>query len=160
MEQSDELWSRYFEAFMVSKFSLCKDSSEVLSNLFNEFQELKIRRRVIELHAFIRYCGLDSKLLTVLRFVDSMHQKSRPMSRALDRTGILPYFHGENNLLTSLMIDSLYKTVYDVCQDKTDTSRCSSILGEMSSYYHAMVSWLSAEIRLTHCDIALFSFRY
>ena len=142
MEESDELWTRYSEALMVSKFSLRKDSSQsikVLSDLFSDFQALEIRRRLIELHACIRYCGLDSELLKVLRFVDSMHQKSRPMSKALDRTGILPYFNGENNLLTSLMIDSLYKSVYDVCQESADASQSSSILGEMSSYYHAMV---------------------
>ena len=144
MENSDKLWSRYFETLMVSKFSLRKDSSQsikVLSNLFVELRTLHIHRRVIELHAYIRCCGLDSKLLAVLRFVDSMHRKSRSMSNALDKTSIVPYFHGENKLerLSLLLIDSLYKSVYDVCQEGT-AIQSSDILGEMSSYYHAMVS--------------------
>ena len=154
MEESDELWIRYSEALMVSKFSLRKDSSQsikVLSDLFIDFQALEIRRRVIELHAYIRCCGLDSKLLAVLRFVDSMHQRSRPMSKALDKTGIVPYFHGGSSLLSSLMIDSLYKSVFDVCQEKADTSQSSSILGEMSSYYHAMVSWLRSITVTLYC---------
>ena len=144
MEESDELWTRYSEALMVSKFSLRKDSSQsikVLSDKFIGFQALEIRRRVIELHACIRYCGLDSKLLAVLRFLDSMHERSKKLSKTLDKTGIVQYFHGENSL-SSLMIDSLYTSVYDACYERADTSRCSSILGEMSSYYHAMVSQL------------------
>ena len=90
MEQ-DKLWTRYFESLMVSKFSLdSEDSSQsikVLSDLFSDFQQLKIHRRVIELHAYIKYCGLDSKLLAVLRFVDSMYQRSRAMSDAVDKKG-------------------------------------------------------------------------
>lgn len=142
MRKSDELWARYFESLMVSKFSLRKDSPQsiqVLSNLFNELRTLEISRRVIELHAYIRCCGLDSKLLAVLRFVDTM--QSRPMSK--DKTSIVPYFHGDNKLesLCVLMIESLYETVLEVCQEETDVSQRSSVLGKMSSYYHAMVSW-------------------
>ena len=145
MEQStrDKLWTRYFEALMVSKFSLhSEDSSQsikVLSDLFSDFQQLKIHRRVIELHAYIKYCGLDSKLLAVLRFVDSMYQRSRAMSDAVDKKGIVPYIHGGKKLVSSLVINSLYMSVYDACQSKRDTFR---ILKEMSSYYHAMVSQL------------------
>ena len=144
MEQSDDLWTRYSEALMVSKFSLRKDSShgiKILSSLFIGFQALEIRRRVIELHAYIRYCGLDSKLLAVIRFLDSMHKQSRTLSSTLDKTGIVQYFDDESSRLSSLMIESLYTTIcYDVCQERANTSRCSNILGEMSSYYHAMVS--------------------
>ena len=103
MEQ-DKLWTRYFESLMVSKFSLdSEDSSQsikVLSDLFSDFQQLKIHRRVIELHAYIKYCGLDSKLLAVLRFVDSMYQRSRAMSDAVDKKGIVPYIHGGKKLVT------------------------------------------------------------
>ena len=76
MEQ-DKLWTRYFESLMVSKFSLdSEDSSQsikVLSDLFSDFQQLKIHRRVIELHAYIKYCGLDSKLLCGQYAVYNIH---------------------------------------------------------------------------------------
>ena len=145
MEKSahDKLWTRYFEALMVSKFIDSKDSSQsikVLSDLFSDFQPLEIRRRVIELHAYIKYCGLDSKLLAVLRFWDCMHRRLTAMSDTLAQESIVPYFHGGKNRVSSLVISSMYKSVFDTCQSKDDTS---TSLQEMSSYYHAMVSQLA-----------------
>ena len=146
MEQSahDKLWARYFEALMVSKFSLhSEDSSQsiiVLSDLFSDFQPLEIRRRVIELHAYIKYCGLNSNLLTVLRFVDNMHRRSEAMSDTLAKESIIPYFHGGKNLVSSLVINTMYKSVFNTCQSKDGTS---TSLQEMSSCYHAMVSQLA-----------------
>ena len=154
MRKSDDLWARYFESLMASKFSLRKGNSQsiqVLSNLFNELRTLKICRRVIELHAYINFFGLDSELLAVLRFIDIM--QSRLVSK--DKMSIVSYFHGENKLepLSLLMIDSVYESVHEVCQEGIDATRKSHTLGEMSSYYHAMVSCL----RLHAVYLLLFS---
>ena len=161
MEQSDELWSRYFEALIVSKFSLHSEHNlqtiKVLSDMFSDFQELEIRRRVIELHAYIKYCGLESNLLTVLRFLDSMYQRSRAMSNTLDSKSIVPYFHGGKNDIVSLVISSMYTSVCDACQSKEETSR--KTIGEMSAYYHAIVSKMHVLYRdrfmgsFVKCDI-------
>ena len=147
MEQSDQLWSRYAEALMVAKFSLHSvdnsQSIQVLSDLFSNFQRLKIRRRVIELHAYIRYSLRDSNLLTVLRFIDSMYKRSRKMSNTLDATNIKSYFCDKNraSLLSSLVIGSLYWSVYDACQQtKDDFTESCSTLEKMSTYYHTLVS--------------------
>ena len=109
-------------------------SMQVLHELFADFMALDVRRRVIELHAYIRVCQLDSKLLAVLRFVDSLHKRSDMMTHRPGEMTIIETIQPGSKILSELAIDSLYKTVR-TCQ----SGNADAVLSEISSYYYTMV---------------------
>ena len=135
-----EIWKGYFEDFMAKKLHLDPKSNspsmQVLHELFADFSGLDIHRRVIEVHAFIRFSQLDSKLLTLLRFIDSLHQDFDMMSHRPGETNVAETI-SKPNILSELVIDSLYQSVKR-CQVGYATS--ADELHKMSRYYYTLVS--------------------
>lgn len=134
-------WTAYFSDFMAVKFQLDSSrnspSMEVLRTLFADIDELEIGRRILQLHAHIMLCEVDSKLLELLRFVDTLQQDIAVMSYKPAETSVIQVFE-QRNELSEVIINSLYEEVIK-CKSEATNLKIQTVW-KMSGYYYTLVS--------------------
>ena len=131
-----ERWSAYFDDLMALKFKIdvgrSSSSMQMLHMWFDQTDHPKLGRKIIELHGDVKLCNINSKLLQLLRFVDSL---SLEMSfKPHDRSFIQVF--NQPDVLCESVINSVYDSLLK-CQSEPQSA--FETLHKMSEHYYTLV---------------------